>query len=217
MKIAILTANLGDFDENIDPVKQDSEHEIKFHRWTDDDFPPIAGLTPRLQYRIPKLFGWEMFQGYDIYVWMDASFTLSHPDSVNWLLEKLGDKDAAFFKHPQRKTIKEEVDHVEKKLKEKHPYMVPRYENGLHKEMYKRVKDDEWYEDNVLYTSTAFIYRNNTKVQNAMEMWWYFQSRYFTVDQISQPYVMWLQDVSINLIEEDQYKCDYLQLVSKHK
>ena len=68
MKVAILTANLGNFDTQVDPVTQDLPNgveKIAFHRYTDNNFPPITGLTPRLQYRIPKLFGWQMFPGYN--------------------------------------------------------------------------------------------------------------------------------------------------------
>ena len=119
MKVAILSANLGNFDTPIDPVKQDLPEgvEIAFHRFTDEDFPPITGLTPRFQYRIPKMFGWQMFPGYDIYIWLDASMSLQRSDSVKWLLDQLGEADVAFFKHPWRKTIKEEVNHIEEYLK----------------------------------------------------------------------------------------------------
>jgi len=213
MKIAILQANLGNFDKPIDPVKQTIPAD--FHRFTDKDFPPITGLTPRLQYRIPKLFGWEMFPGYDVYIWLDGSVTFERPDCVEWYLKQLWDNDVAFFKHPVRRYIRQEVEHIEQKLKENSKYIVPRYKNGLHKEMYEEIKKSG-YKDDVLYASTAFIYRNNYKVREFMKLWWFYQSRYYTVDQIAQTYCARLAGLKVKRIDEHLFKIGYLSLVSHH-
>lgn len=220
MKIAILTANLGKFDTPVDPVIQDlpkGVEKIIFHRYTDENFPPIAGLTSRLQYRIPKLFGWQMFPGYDVYLWLDSSMSFTRPDSVKWFLEKLGGGDIALFKHPWRNSIKEEVDHIEEKLQQRGKYITSRYQNGLHKEQLAECLADPDFKDTILYTSTAFLYRNNRRVQNAMRVWWYYQSRYFTCDQIVLPYVVFKSGLKVAVIDKDQYRIPYLTLVSKHK
>src|SRR3990167_3032462 len=109
-KIAILSCNLGNFDKVIKPVDQelpDGIEQIDYHCFTDSDFPPITGLTPRLQYRIPKLFGWQMFPDYDYYIWLDGSMSFTREDSAKWYMGKLGNADMAVFKHPWRKTIQE--------------------------------------------------------------------------------------------------------------
>ena len=220
MKIAILTANLGNFDIPVDPVAQNLPtgiSKIKFHRFTDDNFPPVTGLTPRMQYRIPKLFGWEMFPGYDYYLWLDGSVSLQRPDCVAWFLEHCRNHDMALFKHPWRNTIKSEADFIEKKLSENNRYVTPRYKNGLHKEQLAECLSDPDFKDNCLYTSTAFIYRNTKKVQETMKLWWYYQSRYFTCDQIALPYVVFKNKLNVNRIDVDQYKTPYLSLVSRHK
>lgn len=220
MKIAILTANLGNFDTPVDPVPQDlpkGVDEITFHRFTDSNFSPVTGLTPRLQYRIPKLFGWQMFPGYDVYLWIDGSMSLAHPDSVKWFLEKLGNNDIGLFKHPWRNSIKEEADHIEEKLQQGKRYITSRYKNGLHKEQLAECLSDPDFKDTILYTSTAFLYRNNKKVQGAMKLWWYYQSRYFTCDQIVLPYVVFKNNLKVGVINEDQYHIPYLTIVSKHK
>lgn len=212
-KTIILTANLGNFDTPVDPVKQNTP--ASFCRFNDENFPPIAGLTPRLQYRIPKMFGWQMVPGYDVYIWLDGSFSFTREDSVEWFLEQLGDADMALFKHPWRKTIKEETDHIEEYLKKEDKYITPRYKNGLHKEQYADILLDKDYVDDHLFTSTAFIYRDSERVRDALRMWWLHTSRYFTVDQIALPYVT--RDLTVNMILENQYKIPYLELVSKHK
>lgn len=215
MRVAILTAILGDFDTPVDPVQQKIDGEVVFHRFTDKDFPPIASMDPRFQYRIPKMFGWEMFPGYDYYIWLDGSFSFDRWDSAQWFLDQIGDAEAAFFKHPWRNTAQEETDHIEEYLQKGDKYITPRYRNGLHKEQMAKILFDQGYIDDKLYTSTAFIYKNNAKVHQSFKTWWQHTSRYFTVDQIALPYVT--RFLKVNVINQNQYKCKYLKLVSEHK
>jgi len=221
MKIAILSANLGNFDQTAkDPVKQDyptGVEKIKFHRLTDNDFPPITGLTPRLQYRIPKLFGWQMFPGYDVYIWFDSSCSLQRSDCVQWYLQRLGNADMAFFRHPWRSTMKEEVEHIEKKLSEGNEYIVSRYQNGLHRDMLNEALANEGFRDEHLYASTAFVYRNTYRSREALKQWWFYQSRYFTCDQVALPYALYLSGAMVEKIPENLFKIGYLSLVSHHK
>lgn len=218
MKVAVLSANLGNFDTPVDPVKQTVD--ISFHRFTDEDFPPVKGLTPRMQYRIPKMFGWQMFPDHDVYIWLDGTFTLSRKDSAQWFLDQLGDNDFAFFKHPYRENMKEETDHIENYLARKEgtkrgqQYLIDRYENGLHKEQYADCMQDKTYIDDKLYTSTAFVYRDSEHVRDVLRLWWLHTSRYFTVDQIALPYVT--KDSAVAVIDENQYKCKYLKIASHH-
>ncbi len=218
MKVAILQANLGNFDTPQDPVKQDLPEgvSVTFHRWTDDDFPPILGLTPRLQYRIPKTFGWQMFPDYDFYIWLDGSVSLKRPDCVRWYLEQLGDNDMAFFKHPTRRNIRQETAHIEEHLKLGKPYITKRYKNGLHKEQLAEIMLDKDFKDDKLYASTAFIYKNNEQARSALRLWWYHASRYFTVDQIALPYVLWKYGLKVKTLDEPLYKSGYISLVSNH-
>lgn len=219
MKVAVLTANLGKFDKEVENVPQQvsGNVQVTFHRFTDENFPPIEGLTPRMQYRIPKTFGWQMFPGYDYYIWLDGSFSMQHEGSVEWFLEQVLGYDMALFKHPHRNTIKEEVDHIEDHLKKGKPYITSRYKGGLHKEQYAMIKADPNYTDNILYTSTAFVYSNNDYVQEALKDWWNDGARYFTCDQVVLPYIVYKHKLSVYAIEKDQYKIPYLTLTSKHK
>lgn len=220
MRIAILTANLGNFDTPVDPVKQDIDgHEVTFYRFTDENFPPITGLTPRLQYRIPKLFGWQYFPSADIILWLDGSMSLSKPESLEVLLKMLGNDDMLLFKHPWRDTVEEEVNHIEDKLKEGNKYITSRYKNGLHLQQLGEIQKDPNYQDGILYASNVFMYRNDPKVHRVLDMWWFFQSRYYTCDQVSLPYAIHKsrQVVNIRVATDDVFKNPYISLVSKHK
>ena len=218
MKLAILSAVLNNFDTPVDPVEQELPKGIdliEFHRWTDSDFPPITGLTPRFQYRIPKLFGWQMKPDYDYYIWLDGTFSFTRPDSVKWFMKQLGNADIALFKHPWRNTIGEEVAHIQEHLDDGKVYITSRYKNGLHKEQFEDILLDKDYVDDHLFTSTAFIYKDSEEVRNAMRNWWLHQSRYFTCDQVVLPYVV--KDLVVKTIPDNQYKCKYLTMVSEHK
>ena len=219
MKVCVLTANLNNFDTPVDPVKQSVGHG--FHRFTDENFPPIKGLTPRFQYRIPKLFGWQFKTGYDYYIWLDGSVSLTHKDSIQWLLDKCYGYDFAVFNHPSRKTIKEEVDHLESYLTRKagtkkgQDYLIDRYENGLHKEQLEDITNDKDYTDDRLFASTTFVYKDSEHVRDVLRLWWLHQSRYYTCDQVVLPYI--LKDSAVNIIKEDPFNNKYTKRVSEHK
>jgi hypothetical protein len=214
MKIAVHTASLGNFDTLTNGFNQNIP--VEYFAFTDLNFPPITGLTPRFQYRIPKLFSWDMKPGYDVYIWMDGAMIMLREDTTQWLLEQLGDADIAFFKHPWRDTIREEVEHIEDKLQQGNRYIVSRYKNGLHREMLNLVQADKSYKDNWLFASTVFIYRNNERVQDMMASWWFYQSRYYTCDQVCLPYVLRRSEVNVNVIDEDIFKNEYIAVGSKH-
>jgi hypothetical protein len=220
MRVAILTAILGNFDTPVDPVPQRlpaGVTEIAFHRYTDENFPPITGLMPPLQGRLAKVFGWQMFPGYDVYIWLDGACSFAREDCVEWFLQQLGDHDMVLFRHPTRTTIQQEVEHIEQKLQINHPYIVPRYKNNLHREQLTECLSDAAFTDNVLYASTLFVYRNTPKVQAAFKSWWYYETRYYACDQIALPYVLWKHDIDVHRLDMNHYKSGYVSLVSHHR
>lgn len=220
MNLTILSANLGNFDKVTKPVEQalpEGIDLIEYHCYTDSDFPPITGLTPRLQYRIPKYFGWQMRPDSDLYFWMDGGMSLLREDCATWYLSQIDGYDIGFFKHPTRRNIRQEVAHIEEHLQLGKPYITSRYKNGLHKEQLAVIQADKHYKDDKLYASTAFIYRNNPRVQSFMHDWWFYQSRYFTCDQIVLPWLLDNWGLKVKIFDEPLYKSGYLSLVSHHR
>lgn len=214
MKIAVITANLGNFDPMVDYVEQSLPYD--FYRFTDENFPPRScSITPRLQARIVKMFGWQMVPPHDYYIWVDSSCILSHKDSVKWLLEQCRDVDMAVLKHPHRSTIQEEADYLKERLRINDPYIVSRYKNELIDEQLNVIKADKGFADKNLFASTAFVYRNNSKVQNVMFHWWHHTSRYHSIDQLSLPYVLFTQRCTVRIIPESYWKIPYLKYVRK--
>ena len=212
MTVAVITANLGNFDPKADYVEQSLPYD--FYRFTDENFPPrYNSMTPRLQARIVKMFGWQMVPAHDYYIWVDASCIMSHRDSVKWFLEQCKDVDMAVFKHPERNSIQEEADFLKERLKKNDRYLTSRYKNELIDEQLAVINADKGFADQNLFASTAFIYRNNSKVQNVMFHWWHHTSRYHSIDQLSLPYVLFKQRCKIRIIPDNYLKIPYLKHV----
>jgi len=209
VKILAATANLGNFEAPSDSFVPQTVPNVDLHAFTDDNFPPIADMGPRAQYRICKTFTWQMVPDYDFYIWFDGSCAMDNPDSVKWYLEQLGEHDIAMFKHPWRKTIREENDYIEYRMNHDDNYLIDRYGNGLHKEQMAEIDADD-YTDDVLYATTSFVYRNTPKVQEALKLVWYHISRYYTCDQLGWTYALWKAGLDIKVIPNNVFKMPYL-------
>lgn len=190
MKIAVITANMGNFDDPVPYVKQSISYD-RYHFNEENFLPRVCSMTPRLQARIPKIFGWQMAPGYDYYVWVDCSYALLHEDSVKWFVEQCQGFDIGVFPHTVRDTIQQEADYINRRLNEGCGYLTPRYKNELITEQLAVIQADKGFVDNHLFASTALVYHNSEKVQNMMIQWWYHTSRFHTVDQLALPYVIW--------------------------
>jgi len=218
MKIAVLSANLGGFDTTKESIKQNlpQDVDVTYHTWTDKDFPPIVGYTPRFQYRIPKMFGWEMFPGYDYYIWMDGAMYFTNPDAIKWFLDMIEKTEFVVFKHPHRKSAAHEVAYIEGKLAQRNLYMSRRYQHGLHRENLTMMQQDKNWVDNQLYASTVFMYRNIPRIHEMMKTWWFLQSRYWSCDQIPLPYALWKHEVSVYRIDRNVFVNEYMAVSAKH-
>lgn len=210
-EIAVISANLSGFEKPVEHAQQSVDCD--FHHFTDENFPPrFNSLSPRLQARIPKMFGWQLKPGYGYYIWVDSSCRLSSEGSIQWFLSKLGDNDFAVFKHPHRDTVQQEADYLKKRLAIGCPYITPRYQNEDIDGQLAEVEPDQ-----ELYASTAFIYRNTPKVRQAMKDWWYNTSRFHSIDQLSLPYVLFENGCTVEVIPDNYLKCEALEYVRTKK
>jgi len=209
-KIAVVSANLDNFDQPVAPVQQSVPCD--FHIFTDENFPPRhRAMTPRLQARLVKMFMWQFVPDYDLYLWVDSSCTLPHPDSVKWFADHLGDMDMAVLRHPHRSTIGEEAEYIKQRVASGDRYLTSRYDNELIDEQMAEIDDPEL----PLYASTAFICRLTYDIKRIMKEWWYHTSRYHIVDQLALPYVLNREHCRYNVIPDNFMKCKYIKPVRK--
>lgn len=200
-KIAVVTANTGKFEKDMEKSVQDIDYD--FYNFNDKVFGQRdRSMTPRLQARIPKMFAWQMVPDYDYYIWIDSSLSFTDKNSIEWFLEKCKGFEMAFFSHPNRKTVQQEYDFVVKKLEEGNNYLTPRYKNEFLSEQMEEIKKDKEFVDDFLIASSAFIYKNTKKNQEMLKEWWYHTSRYTTLEQLSLPYVLKKYNIKFNIIEE---------------
>ena len=217
MRIAFLTANLGKIDRNLQSLHVPQTVEIDFHAFDDQNFPPRPSLTPRLQAKIPKMMGWQMVPGYDLYIWGDANITFARADSVAWLVEQLGDADLAFFKHPDfRTTIKAELEHMawhisgESGNANAKQYHTERYGAEPIRYQVETYLADPAFMDNALYAGGMFIYRNNERTQKVLSDWLLHNALYSIQDQLSLPYVLSKSGCAVHTIDESIWNNRYL-------
>lgn len=213
-KVALVTVGLGEF--NIEPKWIEQSIPADLHAFNETNFPSrMCAMTPRLQARIAKIFCWQMVPDYDYYIWFDNSLEISTNKVVEWFMERLGEADAVFLRHPDRKTVKEEWEYINKLVSENHYYLAPRYKNELGNEELKEIYSDPGYKDDLLIASTAFMIRNNDRVKAMMKEWWYHTSRYHIVDQLGLPYSIYKSGCKVNIINDSYLHLPNLKHIRK--
>lgn len=216
MKVAVVSANLGSFERAVEHPPQSIACD--YFNFTDKSFPPRPkSLTPRLQARIAKIFGWQMVPGYDYYIWVDSSCAFTGPDSAKLFLQQCQGADVVVFKHPNRNTIQEEADYLKYRLSINCPYITPRYENELIDEQLAEIQADKSFADQNLFASTAIIYRNSDKVKDMMKEWWYHTSRYHSIDQLSLPYVLAKSGLRVKILPDRYSNSPYITYIRNKK
>jgi len=205
MRIALVSSATGEF---VQPPHVPQNVEFSSLCYTSENFlPRVSSLSTRLQARIPKMFAWQMNPGFDLYVWLDASFSLSHAGSLGWFVESLGDAPAAFFLHPERQTVRQEAEFIRQKIASGNRYLTRRYV-GEDIDGHLALLDELRYPDDCLYATGAFVYRTTEVMRRVMWKWWAYTSRYHAVDQLSLPVALWEERVAPAILLGDIFDCE---------
>ena len=211
MKIAVISANL----RGLDPAPVHVPQSLPYDNFmfTDQNFPPrFKAMTPRLQAKIPKCFGWQMAPDYDYYLWLDGNFSLTHPDAIKYFYDNCQGYDIVALKHPRRPDVRQEARYIRKGLKQEARYIVERYQNELLQEQMAEINADKDFVDDMLVIGGIFMYRNTPAVQQMLKEWWYHVSRYLIMDQCSFSYVLKTSGVKINIRPEAFGDSPYFKL-----
>lgn len=216
MKIAIISANLGDHDKPQEHVAQSIPCD--FIMFDNNNFPlRKRTMTARLQSKIPKFFAWQLVPKYDYYIWVDANISLCHKDSVKYFLEHCKDHDIVALKHRVRPDIRQEYRYTRKGIKQNSRYTLARYENEFLKEQYDVIKNDKDYIDDFLIQGGIFIYKNTPQVQQMLKEWWYYNSRYIIQDQLSFAYVLKKSGVKYKILDDIYSESPYLSVKNHNR
>ena len=208
-RIALISANLGGFDKPKPHAPQSIGYD--YFLFTDENFPPrFNAMTPRLQAKIPKFFGWQMVPGFDYYFWIDGNLVLSSPDALKYFFDSCQGYDIVVLKHPRRNNVKWEAGYLRRGLKQQSRYLTGRYENELLEQQMAEINSDKDFVDDLLVSGGIFMYRNTPEVQKMLKEWWYHVSRYLIMDQCSFSYVLKKSGLKINIRPDNIYDCPYL-------
>lgn len=208
-KIAMITASLGNFDQIELHVPQSLAYD--YFLYTDENFPKLKTMAPRLQAKIPKCFAWELVPNYDYYFWIDGSLILTNPDSLKYFYDNCQGYDIVTLKHPRRNTVKQESRYLERGLDQESRYLVGRYLNEQMHEQMIEIKSDPEFVDNLLVIGGVFMYKNTPKVHAMLTEWWYHSSRYTVMDQLSFPYLLKKFGLKVNVRPDIYSDCPYLK------
>lgn len=209
-RVAVISANLGGYDvpNRWPELHAPSGVTVDVHRFTDETLPPRPlAMTSRLQCGIPKWFGWQMFPGYDVYLWIDASCAPT-PIAVPWFLERLQASEIVVFQHPERRTIREEYVFIKARLaRPRETYLTSRYAGEWLDEQFAHI-GRERLADLPLYASTAFAYRPGARVRRAFEEVFLHKARYLLHDQLAFPYALHRHVCAVRAVPDNYLKCD---------
>lgn len=219
MKVCLLQAALGTLDTIVPPVPQELPPGVTLDviTFTDANVPLRSQtMSPRLQARIPKMFGYEMAPGYDVYVWVDASFSLQRPGCVAWMLGHLGDDQFVTFAHPARSTCQAEAIFIEGKIAAGNRYLTDRYAHEDTAGQLRAIRQPGFVDDR-LYATMVIGYRDTASVRAMLREWWVHTSRYHAVDQLALPFVLWqwASSVRVAVLPGDPFHCPYLTRVRR--
>ena len=115
MKIAVLSALYGSYDNPAPPPPQDTEAEWIMVSDRDYDCPPWRTVVeprllaqPRLAAKVPKARP-DLYADADVYIWIDANMRICAPDFVAWCVDVLGDAALGLTPQPQAATMAGEL------------------------------------------------------------------------------------------------------------
>jgi len=210
--IAVVSSNMGEIDGETEHTPQSMP--ASYLTFTDKNLPPRhCAMSPRLQAKIPKCFGWQLAPNYDYYLWIDGTLRLSNSDSIKHYYDACQGYDVVVLKHPTKDTVRWEYRYNHRGLHNNAPsnYLTERYTNEWLDEQYQVIKADKDYVDDTLVNGGIFMYRNTPEVQNMLKEWWYHISRYCIMDQMSWIYVLKNSGLKINILPEEFNNCPWLE------
>lgn len=214
VKILHISANTNSYHKNYNRkhVAQQTTMGIEYKRifLTDKNFPNRENaLNPRLQAKMPRMLGFDMYPGYDYYFWSDSNITLNRSDAIMSFYNLCRDKEMVVFKHPHRSFLYEEFKFMSDNVGI--PFLE-KYKGEFIKEQYERYKSElKNFRGVPLYASGCFMYKNTEKTRMLMKEWYFQNCRYSTQCQLSLPYVVQKYNPAIVELTDNILDNDYLK------
>jgi len=208
MHVALLTAACGAYEALVPPVPQTVAEgvTVSWHAFTDETWPVrTRTLSPRMRAKLPKLFGWQLVPGADVYCWADGAFSYTHAADVAWWLEALGGAEWVGYRHNERGSVAEEAAFL-RDIVARSRGMARKY-GGEDLDGQLQALAEAGHVDDRLYCGGLFAYRATPRVRAMCHTWWHHVSRYHVNDQLSLPWALAAHEVRVAVIPGDIYAC----------
>lgn len=218
MRIKLISANFGDLSEVKFENKEELEkYDITFVNYSDDNklYGEKLQIDNRLKSKVPKMIEWKNTkeEPYDYYIWIDSKFTIKS-GFIEKMLEGIKGYDLCLFEHPERNTIKEELDFMTSLMNQGDTYLLSRYNVGDITNQVNKYLSDTTFIDNKLFACGCFIYTKElvaNKEDNLMTEWILHNYSYSPQDQLSMPYLLQKYKTNYNVFDFNLLRCDYLK------
>lgn len=227
-KVAVVSANFGNYDTFKEPINIKNKELFDWYYFTDNceiksNFFKIIHENYHLKelghnkkavlyakfYKVQhhKI---DILQEYNYVIWLDASFHIQNTNFVNDILELLKkEPNIILFKHPQRTTVAQEVNVLNKMRKFR--------DQNFNIQLLK-YKNDGFIDNVGLYSMGFFIRKIEPNMNKLFDQWFNEILECTIRDQVSFPYVLWKNNVIPDMIFPD--KIDNSKLIGhlgKHK
>jgi Protein of unknown function (DUF616). len=210
MKVALIQANIGDFDD----VRLIPEQSVPYDYFliTEDNLPyPLPNLNNRLKGKYVKINS-HRFLTHDLFIWIDGRVEITSKDFIKTMIERAEGNDVVIQPHPERPSPYHEIEWIKAQMLAGSEYLKVRYEQEPFDREYKFYKKKGMPEV-PLYACYAFARWNNKKVNTVFQDWWMSCLEFSNFDQTQFSYVAWRHKLKISEMTD---LFDYLKL-GKHK
>ncbi len=200
MRIAVITANVGGFDEQPDMKTQN--HACDFYCYRRENLPnEISHLSNRMMSKYPKMQAHKLLPDYDVYVWLDARVMVRSADWVSWYLSQLQRCDIVTTTHPDRQNIAMEYDFMVKKIIAGDGYLTSRYTlSDLREQLWTLMTSGFSITKFPLFSAGISARWNSAKNNAMMDEWWEMSQMCGEYDQGFYSFLIWKHQLTYKTI-----------------
>lgn len=171
MKIAIITANVGGFDQVIPPVEQSLKFD--YFSYTEENLPfPLDSFDNRMKAKYLKLQTHRFLPGYNAYIWLDGRVEVTSSDLVRTMIYAIAEADIMCLEHPERNNVYEELEFILAFMEAGNEYLLDRYNPDAIKKELELYRSKDFPAAHPLYACGVFARWNNQKVNDFFDEWW---------------------------------------------
>lgn len=187
---ALLTCNIGDIDEVVEPVEQTIVHD--YFCFTEKNLPfPLPNLGDRLKGKYLKINPHRFLTNYDNFIWIDGRVQPKHQDFVKFMTRPLQEYDIVIPTHQYRTNVYEEISFVQEHMQKGNQYLLTRYAHEPFMDEWDFYKREGLPRTFPLYACGCFARRNDEKLNRIFRDWWLRSLEFTSFDQCMFSYIAW--------------------------